>query len=99
MNRSTLRRLVQADLEKLLEALATRQYLAPHEPLDRALARTVETLGVCPQAAARAVEWLGLNGTTAIGRLRRTELMQLARSLHRFWRGRESAPQPSERHP
>jgi hypothetical protein len=43
-------------------------------------------LGVCPNAAEHALRWLGVKPGTKIGRLRRTELMQLARSIHRFWR-------------
>jgi len=32
------------------------------------------------------MEWLQFDGTRAIGRLRRCELLQFARSVERFWR-------------
>jgi hypothetical protein len=86
MKRSLIRRLVSADADDLLGALTTAQYLTPHEPVAQALNRATDALGVCPQAVSHAVKWLGVDPATSIGRLRRTELMQLARSIHRFWR-------------
>jgi hypothetical protein len=86
MRHSFIRRLLNADFHNLLESLTTRQHLAPHEPLADALARTIDSLGVCPNAIEQALAWLSLDPSTSIGRLRRTELTQLARSVHRFWR-------------
>jgi hypothetical protein len=86
MNRPMLQRLIHADFENLLDLLTTRQHLAPHEPVAQTLERSVNDIGVCPNAAAQALQRLQLDGTTAIGRLRRTELMQLARTVHRYWR-------------
>jgi hypothetical protein len=102
MIRSLLRRLVHSELDDLLNALTTAQYLSPHEPLAASLSRTGDALGVCPKAVDHAVAWLAVDPATPIGRLRRTELMQLARSIHRFWRQQPSAAataaaQPSER--
>ena len=101
MKRSLLRRFVRSELDDLLEVLTTAQYLSPHEPLAQSLARTVDALRVCPQAVNHAVAWLQIDPATPIGRLRRTELMQLARSIHRFWRQPVAAvsadAQPSER--
>lgn len=101
MNRAHLRRLINAELDSLLEALSVRQHLTPREPLSSALARMVDDLGVCPQAVQQAVSWLGVDPNISVGRLRRTELMQLARSIHRFWSQRraespapQTAPQP-----
>jgi len=102
MNRSLFRRLVHSELDDLLNALTTTQHLSPHEPLAQSLARTSDALGVCPQAVSHALAWLQVDPATPIGRLRRTELMQLARSIHRFWRqpgaaAAATAAQPSER--
>ena len=94
MTHSFIRRLLNADFQDLLDKLTTRQHLNPHEPVGDVLARTVECLGVCPKAIAAATQWLSLDPSTPIGRLRRTELTQLARSVHRFWRQqRETKPQ------
>ncbi len=91
MNRTELRRLVEADFENLLETLTARQHLAPHESLSQTIDHAVRELGVCPEAAAEALGWLALPSSTKIGRLRRTELMQLARTMHRFWHERIAA--------
>ena len=101
MKRSLLRGLSGSELDDLLAALSTAQYLNPHEPLAQSLKRTADGLGVCPQAVNHAVAWLAVDPATPIGRLRRTELMQLARSIHRFWAQAAAAAattaQPSER--
>ena len=91
MNRSNFRRLERVGPEALLSELSTRQYLHPHESLDSALAGVRHELGFCPEAARTAIEWLRLDRSIAVGRLRRSELMQLARSIHRFWRQSLSA--------
>ena len=97
MNRPPPR--VHSDFQTLLDALSVRQHLAPHEPTGRSLARVIETLGVCPQAVGQAIDWLHLDPLQAIGRVRRTELMQLARAIHRFWFEQIPAqtPEPAER--
>jgi hypothetical protein len=77
------------DFQRLLDELTTRQHLSPHAAVADALARTVDCLDVCPVAMDQAVQWLAIDPRTSIGRLRRTELTQLARSIHRFWRQRE----------
>jgi len=70
------------EAEAILQELTTRQHLLPHQSLGEVLAQT----RACPVAAQRAMEWLGLDGKLAIGRVKRAELIQLARSLHRFWK-------------
>lgn len=74
-----------ADFDSLLQVLTTRQHLAPHEPLRDSLARTVQDIAVCPNAVALSLSRLQLDPSKSIGRLRRTELMQLARTIHRHW--------------
>ena len=73
------------DSDSMLSFLTHRQHLHPHQGLGQALDDTIEHFGCCPQAVARALEWLKLDGQSAIGRLRRSELVQLARVIHRFW--------------
>ncbi len=80
-----MQRSLLADADQLLQAISTRQFLQPHQPLSEALQAISDELAVCPQAIDTAITWLGVDSTTAIGRLRRTELMQLTRSIHRFW--------------
>jgi hypothetical protein len=95
MNRWLFHRLLVNECESLLNDLSTRQHLHPHEPLRESLTRLESDLGVCPNAIEAALQWLDLDGAKSIGRLRRTELTQLARSIHRFWR-QASTPQPAE---
>ena len=78
------------DAEGILQELTTRQHLTPHRPLRDVVAETISSTGVCPVAADRAIDWLNLSPDRSVGRLRRGELIQLARSMYRFWT--ESAP-------
>ena len=87
--------MLDTDFDRLFGLLSTRQHLHPHEAIADALSRTIDTLGVCPIAVEQAVGWLGIDASTSIGRLRRTELTQLARSIHRFWRQATPATQES----
>jgi hypothetical protein len=98
MHRSLIRRLLMSECQSLLEALSTRQHLRPHEPVGEALANVGAQMEVCPEAATQALRWLDLDAGRSIGRLSRTELMQLARSAHRFWRQAQPmrAPEPAE---
>jgi hypothetical protein len=86
MNRETTRHTSDTDSEAILETLSTHQYLRPHQPVSIALGAASESVGFCPGAAEQAIQWLGIPPGTPIGRLRRTELTQLARSIERFWR-------------
>jgi hypothetical protein len=70
------------EAEAILQELTTRQHLSPRLSLRDVLAQT----RACPAAAQRALEWLGLDGNRAIGRVKRAELIQLAKSLHRIWK-------------
>lgn len=79
-------RLQQSDPDAILNDLSNRQYLRPHQTLREALDAAGSALAFCPLAAESAVEWLGLDATRLIGRVERTELIQLSRSIHRFWR-------------
>ena len=70
------------EAEVILQELTSRQHLSPHTSLQEVLAQT----RACPVAADRAMEWLGLVAARPIGRFKRAELIQLANSLHRFWK-------------
>lgn len=73
------------DAEGILLELTTRQHLAPHRSVGQVVGEVVKDVGVCPAAADRALERLGLESGRSIGRLRRAELSQLARAMHRYW--------------
>jgi hypothetical protein len=85
MSRPIVRRLQTTDSDSILADLSTRQYLNPHLPLERVLSEAQSELGFCPAAAQTAMNWLHFDGARAIGRFRRAELIQLARSIHRYW--------------
>ena len=82
------------DGDRILLELSTRQHLTPHRSLGEVLADAQRALGFCPNAAATGLTWLKLDSTVPIGRLRRSELIQLARSIYRFWRQALAAPAP-----
>ena len=99
MTRNELQRiLASCDSDTILEVLTRRQHLKPHVSLKDVLRETIEEVGCCPEAVKRAMEWLQLDWARPIGRLRRTELTQLARSIYRMWRQtaihREAQPSP-----
>lgn len=84
-NRSELKRTPGIDAEGILRELSTSQHLTPHRPLGQVVGEIVERVGACPEAANRAMTWLELDGGRSIGRLRRGELIQLARAMYRHW--------------
>lgn len=86
MDRPFARRRVGCTSDEILSELSTRQFVRPHRPTGEALAEVAERLGACPDAAARALAWLDLDPAGVVGRLTRTQLAQLALSVHRFCR-------------
>ena len=73
------------DADGILRELTTRQHLTPHRPVGQVVAETAERVGACMVAADRAMERLQLDRDGSIGRLRRGELIQLARGMYRLW--------------
>jgi hypothetical protein len=71
--------------DALLAALTTHQHVHPHDAVGHAVHVIGDALGVCPNAAETAMARLQVNAGRSIGRLRRTELIQLARAIHRLW--------------
>ncbi len=90
--------LLDISADVILNFLTTRQHVSPHASLISVLEETVERFGCCPQAVDRAIEWLGLDRSQLIGRLRRTELLQLSRAIHRFWMQNIAATTATEPH-
>ena len=66
-----------------------------HETVGQALAEVREQLGICSLALDGAIQALQIDAGQMIGRLRRTELIQLGRTIHRLWR-QSVAPTPEE---
>jgi hypothetical protein len=80
--------------EQILSVLTRRQFTHPHTTVRETLHAATVEVGCCPLAVSRAIEWLSVDLNQPIGRLRRTELTQLARSIHRFWRQSVTAEVP-----
>jgi hypothetical protein len=78
--------MMSVDSNHILEDLTRRQFLRPHSAMADVLSAASAALGFCPRAATHAMRWLEINPDLSIGRLRRTELTQLARSIYRFWK-------------
>jgi hypothetical protein len=77
---------MSVDSNRILEDLSRRQFLRPHATIGDALGTASMDLGFCAGAASEALRWLDINPLLSIGRLRRIELTQLARSIYRFWK-------------
>jgi hypothetical protein len=92
MDEAYLRFLAVGSAERIVDALSQRQHLRPHQSVGEALAVAGEQLGICPTAASEAINSLHVDASRPIGRLRRTELIQLARTIHRLWRQSVAAP-------
>jgi hypothetical protein len=74
------------DVSTILDALTRWQHVRPRLATMQAAGLVGREVGCCPDIPARAVNWLKLDPSSAVGRLRRTELLQLARSMHRMCR-------------
>jgi hypothetical protein len=85
MNRAQIRPRTAGPSDNVVELLTTQQYLRPHQPLREVLRMAMDHLGCCPRAIERALEWLGVDASHPVGRLRRSELIQLGKSISRFW--------------
>jgi hypothetical protein len=96
MNRQFVRRMLTAEAESILDYLSQQQHVHPHSPVRTVLEHTVVRLGLCRRSAGRSIRWLGVDDSTSIGRLRRTELMQLARCVHRFCRQAAADAKPEQ---
>ena len=86
MDRAYLQRVTDTASDRVVNLLTTRQHLRPHQPVRDVLQSAMDHLGCCPIAVRRAVEWLQIDPATPVGRLRRSELIQLGKSISRFWR-------------
>ncbi|HLL89163.1 MAG TPA: hypothetical protein VK324_07655 [Tepidisphaeraceae bacterium] len=76
----------------MLQLLTERQFVRPHSAVGDVLDDVGQLARVCPDVADRAVRWLSLDTTQPIGRLRRTQLTQLAQCISRFERALHVAP-------
>ena len=86
MTRQQIRKLFAVDDEQILSVLTRRQFTQPHASIRSVLEATIAEIDCCPTAVESAIQWLQIDWNQPIGRLRRTELTQLARSIYRFWR-------------
>jgi hypothetical protein len=72
--------------DRIVDALSDQQHLRPHQSAAQAVQAVVDRLEICSEAASQALQTLQIQQSQAIGRLRRTELIQLGRTVHRLWR-------------
>lgn len=85
MDRPIGKQVPGTDADGILRELTVRQHLTPHRPLCEVVGEIVERLGACPVAAEGAMSRLELQHFRPIGRLKRGELIQLARGMYRLW--------------
>jgi hypothetical protein len=94
MSRTVLRQLIALNAERILDVLTRRQYVRPHQPVGEVLADAAAELGIPREAAGETAAWLQLELAHPVGRLRRTQLSQLARCLFRAARNNGSPTAP-----
>jgi hypothetical protein len=71
--------------DRIVTILQAQQYLCPHQPLKDAISAARAEAGFCQRAGEQALAVLHLDPQRKIGRLKSSELVQLARTIHRFW--------------
>jgi hypothetical protein len=76
---------LDVDANAILTFLTARQHLRPHAPIHEVLEQSTQIFGCCPNAISRGIQWLGVDPQRPIGRFRRSEILQLANAIHRFW--------------
>src|SRR5450432_2734263 len=76
---------LDVDANAILTYLTARQHLRPLKPIREVLDQTTQAFGCCPAAITRGISWLGIEENRPIGRFRRSELVQLANAIQRFW--------------
>lgn len=81
-----LRRSIREDCQRILELLTTRQYVNPHESVASALTH----LGLSDAIAIGGASKMGLAPSTALGRLRRSDLERVSRLAGRAQLGRSN---------
>jgi hypothetical protein len=98
MTRFEHHRVLSATSDQIVQLLTDRQHTHPHMSVRSVMEQATTELGCCPQAIARATDWLAMDVEQPVGRLRRSELLQLARAVYRFWRETtpEAVPPPGE---
>ena len=85
MSRAQFRPGTPGASDDVVDLLTTQQYLRPHQTVREVLRKAMDQLGCCPRAIARALQWLSIDAAQPVGRLRRSELIQLGKSISRFW--------------
>jgi hypothetical protein len=81
MQRNLLQQIIEADVDRLTNFLSERQFVEPHQSIDGILRQAVERFGFSPAVIENSLRWLRIDKNLAVGRLRRTELVQLGRTL------------------
>ena len=99
MNRATLQSRAVPASDNVVELLTTQQYLRPHQPVREVLRMAMDQLGCCPGAIERALAWLQVDASQPIGRMRRSKLIQLGKSISRFWRQATPTEAPAANSP
>src|SRR4051812_39292264 len=83
---------------ELLAELSRHQFAHPHEPTRAAISHVCEGLGYGAPAVAAALNWLDVSAGSIVGRLRRTELVQLVCCVDRIARSGGIPPAPAPDH-
>ncbi len=85
MDRTFLRFVNASQAERIVNELQSAQHMWPHRSVQDAIEHAQLVTGFCPEAARKATQMLQMDRSRQIGRLRRCELVQLGRAIHRHW--------------
>lgn len=86
MDRQFTRFTQNREVDQIVDHLSEQQHLRPHHALADAVGRAQLEAGYCLEAAQHAIQTLALDPQSQIGRLKRTEIVQLAKAIYRIWK-------------
>ena len=70
----------------LAAVLTQLQYVSPHSACLSVISKAADRTGLCGQPAGRVLRRMEIQPTMAVGRLSRSQLLQLAHTFYRFAR-------------
>ncbi len=79
------------EADRIVGTLQKQQHVNPHQSVGSAICAAQTETGFCQRAGELAMAVLHLDPQRKIGRLKGSELTQLARTIYRLWQ----QPQPA----
>ena len=73
------------EIDQIASEITQQQHLRPHQTIAEAIERAQVSSGHWLSDAGQAIQSLNIDAERQIGRLKRTEIVQLARDIYSYW--------------